>query len=244
MQKPWHIEVDTHTHTVLSGHAWSTLKENCEEAQRKGLKGLCITEHAPKLEGTCPYFAPATANILPEKDLGIHLFMGSEMNIMDYDGHVDLTDAHTLRAVQFGIASMHNIVTMPGSKDENTAAYIGVLKNPHVDMIGHPGTPEFPCEIETVVLAAKKENKMIEINNNSFRSRPGCDQNCLSFAKYCKKHEVRICVSSDSHYYRSIGVFNDALAMLEEVDFPPELILNYKYDQFLAYVQEERKQRF
>lgn len=243
MQKPWHIEVDTHTHTVLSGHAWSTLKENVDEAAKKNLKGLCITEHAPQLEGTCPYFTPSTVKILPEQDMGVRLFMGSEINILDYEGHIDLNDPSVIPFIEFGIASMHNIVITPGNIEENTAAYINALKYPYVDIVGHPGTPNFPCSIEEVVLAAKKENKMIEINNNSFRSRAGCLENCQSFATLCKKHDVRICVSSDSHYYRSIGVFDDAIAMLVELDFPPELILNYHYENFFEYISQERKKR-
>lgn len=84
---------------------------------------------------------------------------------------------------------------------------------------------------------------MIEINNNSFRSRPGCLENCLSFATFCKKYDVRICISSDAHYYQSIGAFDDAIAMLMDLDFPPELILNYHYETFSSYVFQERKKR-
>lgn len=31
--------MDLHTHTLASGHAYSTLKENLEEAKKNGLKG-------------------------------------------------------------------------------------------------------------------------------------------------------------------------------------------------------------
>ena len=31
-------EVDTHTHTILSGHAWSTLRENCAAAKARGIR--------------------------------------------------------------------------------------------------------------------------------------------------------------------------------------------------------------
>ena len=44
-------EVDTHTHTILSGHAWSTLSENCRAAREKGMKGLADEAH-----GTHFYF--------------------------------------------------------------------------------------------------------------------------------------------------------------------------------------------
>ena len=45
--------LDVHTHTVASGHAFSTLQEMAVAASEKGLKLLGITEHAPGIPGTC-----------------------------------------------------------------------------------------------------------------------------------------------------------------------------------------------
>ena len=45
--------LDTHTHTLASGHAYSTIRENAQAASRKGLELLAITDHAPKLWGSC-----------------------------------------------------------------------------------------------------------------------------------------------------------------------------------------------
>ena len=47
------VEIDTHTHTLASGHAYNTLNEMAQAAADKGLKGLAITEHAPEMPGTC-----------------------------------------------------------------------------------------------------------------------------------------------------------------------------------------------
>lgn len=41
------IVVDSHTHTIASGHAYSTILENALAAKNKGLKLLCTTDHAP-----------------------------------------------------------------------------------------------------------------------------------------------------------------------------------------------------
>ena len=46
------ILVDTHSHTIASGHAYSTLSEMARAAAAKGLQALAITEHAPQLEKT------------------------------------------------------------------------------------------------------------------------------------------------------------------------------------------------
>ena len=47
------FEADTHSHTLASGHAYSTIKEMAAAAEAKGLKALALTEHAPKMPGTC-----------------------------------------------------------------------------------------------------------------------------------------------------------------------------------------------
>ena len=50
------FEADTHSHTLASGHAYSTIKEMAAAAEAKGLKALALTEHAPKMPGTCGLF--------------------------------------------------------------------------------------------------------------------------------------------------------------------------------------------
>ena len=47
------IALDVHTHTVASGHAYSSLQEMAMRAAAKGIQILGITEHAPGIPGTC-----------------------------------------------------------------------------------------------------------------------------------------------------------------------------------------------
>lgn len=41
--------LDAHTHTIASGHAYSTLLENVNYAAEKGLELIGITDHAPAM---------------------------------------------------------------------------------------------------------------------------------------------------------------------------------------------------
>ena len=45
--------LDTHSHTVASGHAYGTVLEMARAASERGLQLLAITDHAPALEGSC-----------------------------------------------------------------------------------------------------------------------------------------------------------------------------------------------
>ena len=38
--------IDTHTHTTLSGHAYSTVFENLTFAAKHGLEGIVVADHA------------------------------------------------------------------------------------------------------------------------------------------------------------------------------------------------------
>ena len=48
--------LDLHTHTLASGHAYSTITEMAKAASKQGVKILGITEHAPTIPGTCQLF--------------------------------------------------------------------------------------------------------------------------------------------------------------------------------------------
>lgn len=232
------IEVDTHTHTIASGHAFSTLDENCRSGAAHKLQGLCMTDHGPNIPGTMPYFAPCSFPALPSSLYGVQIIPGLEFNIIDKNGTVDIAAPHILRNIRFGIASMHDITMPLCTKIEHTDAYIAALQHPHIDILGHPGNAHFEHDPLPIVLEAKRLNKMIEINNSSFTARAGSDHNCNAFAHLCKQHDVKICVASDAHHACRVGVVPKAMQMLEEISFPPELICNLKAQRFYAHMAE------
>ena len=43
------IIADTHTHTIASTHAYSTLLENVGYAKKAGLRAIAITDHGPAM---------------------------------------------------------------------------------------------------------------------------------------------------------------------------------------------------
>ena len=53
------FELDTHTHTIASAHAYSTIQEMAQAAAGKGLKLLAITDHAPGYASDARFLAAA-----------------------------------------------------------------------------------------------------------------------------------------------------------------------------------------
>ena len=230
------IVIDTHTHTVSSGHAYSTIQEIAREAADKGLRAFAVTDHGPAVHG-CPqpiYFG--NLRVVPDEIYGVKIIRGVEANIISYDGEVDIPDA-TLKKLDFVLASFHDICIKPGSMEENTNAVMNALKNPYIDAVAHPGNPAFQVDIEKVVRAAKHHGKLIEINNHSFVVRKGSEANCREFALKCKQLEVPVVCGSDAHMSFDVGRFDRVSKLLEEVGMPEELVLNTSMEKFEAYLK-------
>lgn len=235
-------EVDTHTHTVVSGHAWSTLTENCLAARARGMKGLCLTEHGPAIEGGAPAYIPHSQRMLPETVEGIRVYKGVETNILDHAGNIDIPPEH-LKFCEFAIASIHTHMFPERDKRvENTRVYLQMLQNPYIDILGHADDPSVPCDFDALADQARRYGKLLELNNNSTTAhRPGSLPSLKRYILCCKAHGQRVCVASDAHFHTMVGSVEPLMALLEELDFPQELIVNLTKERFDNYLKERNR---
>ena len=74
-------ELDVHTHTIASGHAYSTISELVAEAKNKELKLLGIVEHDVGIPGTCDPIYFKNYHVVPRNFNGLDLILGIEINI-------------------------------------------------------------------------------------------------------------------------------------------------------------------
>lgn len=236
--------IDTHCHTVASGHAYSTVIEIAREANNKGLEMVAITDHGPSMEGTSNIFHFLNQKVIPETIYGVQILRGVEANILDYEGNLDISDQH-LEKLDIVIVSLHEACIQSGGIDNNTNAILKAMENKNVDIIAHPGNPAFPLDYEKVVKKAKETGTLIEINNSSFvSSRPGSLKNCIEIARLCKEHGVMITVGSDSHIAFDVGRFDKAMEVLLSVDMPENLIMNFSTDRLINFLKSKGKKRF
>lgn len=234
------LVVDAHTHTIASGHAYSTIEEMAKEAANKGIEMFAVTDHAPAMEGAPPTYYFSNLREIPDEICGVKVIKGVEANIIDYSGKLDLPE-RILKRLDFVIASLHDVCIEPATVEQHTNALIRVLENPYVDVVAHPGNPLFPVDIEKVVRAAAENNKLIEINNNSFYVRKGSEKNCEEFVRTCCKIGVRMVCSSDAHISYGIGKFDKVLELFDKVDVPEDLVLNTTVEKFEEYIFRKKK---
>lgn len=235
--------LDSHTHTVASGHAYSTVHEMAKTAADKGLLLLGITEHGIAMPCTCGEFYFANLKVLPRELYGIEVMFGTEANIMDYEGKLDMNQK-LLSRLDVVIASLHIPCIKPGSRQQNTSAIIKAMENPYVNIIGHPDDARYPVDYEAIVQAAGEHHILLELNNTSlqpFSTRVGAKENDIILLNLCKKYGVPVIMGSDAHTQEDIGNFRNAEVLLEETGFPEELLVNCSVEQYKKYINRFRK---
>lgn len=238
------IIADTHTHTVMSGHAHSTVMENIKVAKEKGIKFLAVTDHT-KLMPDCPgeiYFK-CMHYALPDEYDGVYILRGCEANIIDENGSVDISD-RALDLLEWRIASIHALLLKPMDCEKHTKLWLNIAKNPRIDVIGHSGEEAFRYDYEKVIPEFKKYGKVVEINASSARTRPTCVDNCTEIARVCAKYNVPIVISSDAHFASFVGEFDKGIEIVKNAGVPEELILNADEKRFSAFLEKKLNRKF
>lgn len=236
------FKVDLHTHTISSGHAYSTLKENLQEAKAKGLKMLAITDHGPQMPGGPHLYHFGNLRVLPREYMGVELLRGVEANIIDHDGKLDVPD-HILKRLDIVLAGFHHGCYAGGNVEENTTAFINAMRHPYVDVIVHPGNPDYAVNPEKLVQASKELGVALEINNSSLTtSRKGSFENCQIIARLAAQKGSIISLGSDAHWAPLIGDFSKARSLIEEAGLKPEQILNTDPELVREYLKKKKRE--
>ena len=228
------IELDMHTHTLASGHAFSTLQEMAKAEAEKGLKLLGITEHTPSIPGTCDPIYFRNLHVVPRQMYGIELMLGAEINILDAKGNLDADEA-LMKRLDIRIAGIHLLCYEHGTKEENTYGMVQAIRHPYIQIISHPGDGTALLDFEPMVLASKECGTLLEINNSSLkptRNKVDARDNNRELLRLCKRYEVPVILGSDAHISFDIANYEYLYPLLQETEFPEELIVNRSVEVF------------
>jgi len=234
---------DLHIHTISSGHAYSTVMENARAAADKGLEMIGITDHGPAMPGGPHAYHFSNMKVIPKTLFGVEILQGVEANIIDRAGNLDLEDER-LACLDIVLAGLHHVCSPNGSITENTEMLINAIKNPWVDVIVHPGNPEFLIDAEAVVQAAAKYDVAVELNNSSLKvSRKGSSPYCEKILCLAKQYGAKIIVGSDSHFAPAIGDFSQAIELLKKCEISPSTVLNTSIAGIRSHLQRRTNRR-
>lgn len=230
---------DMHMHTVMSGHAFGTLRELAAEAALRNLKLIGVTEHAPGIPGTCDPIYFRNLVDAPRLLSGVEILHGSEVNLLE-GGGLSLDRKH-LDCLDYAVVGIHGLCYENAGIVKNTDWLLKAMEDPKVRFVSHPDDGKNPLDYPALVAGAKELNVALELNNSSLRKpslRPNCVENYRTMIPLCMEMGVPIIVNTDSHDPGTVGDFTLARELLSTMDINEELILNTDVEKLKAFLLE------
>ncbi len=236
---------DLHTHTIASGHAYSTVTELARAARFKGLELIAITDHGPTVpQGAHPWYF-WNSKVIPSVLDGVRILKGCEANpSMDTDNGIDLPD-ELLRLLDFVAVGFHPLTGFDQcNRAHNTKVLLRVMDNPLVDMISHPGNDdEFPLDLDAIVESAARNRVILELNDHSFAAtsaRSSSSSREREFAQAAFAAGAPVAIGSDAHYALHVGRFDTAAAAAVEIGLTEKDLINRDAASALAFLTAKR----
>lgn len=202
------IRGDLHTHSTWTDGR-SSIEEMAHAARDNGLEYYALTDHSRRLamvNGLTPQRLRDQRRELDRVGAavtGITILHGIEVDILD-DGNLDLPD-ETLEQLDWVVASVHYKLTQP--PQEMTRRLIKAIRNPYVDVIGHPSGRLFnqrapsDFDMSEVMRVAHDEGCALEVNSQPDRLDLN-DTACMA----ARESGVKLVISSDSHHTTGFGL--------------------------------------
>ena len=162
---------DLHTHTIVSGHAYTTLMENIDFCSKKGIKILGTSDHGPTMPGSPHYWYFGNLKVVPRIINDVIILKGCEANILDVDGNIDIPN-NAMKNLDYMIASFHEPVFEPKSLEENTNAIMIEINNSSLSGGSRIGSN---VNCEKVALLCKKHGTKVILTSDAHINLKICD---------------------------------------------------------------------
>ena len=232
--------VDTHAHTNMSRHAHSTLEQYLQQAKKMGIPAFSITEHGPATgDGATSEKISKFLDLPPVLD-GIRVFKGSELNIMNYDGELDISD-DIISKMDIVLAGVHHTHKPARYAD----AAINAICSGKIDILTHPDNPHFPMmdNIDRITSAAASHGVAIEINEHSFDFYRGFGINVERVLVSALKNGAYISLGSDSHHHSALANYYHVFPLLDRYKVPKTRVVNSSLAYFESFLNKRRENR-
>jgi DNA polymerase (family 10) len=237
------IKGDLHDHTTWSDGTRS-IEEMARAAAARGRSYLSISDHSS---------GRAVANGLSVERLreqvaavksvrdayGVRLLCSSEVDIRA-DGSMDFDD-EVLAGLDIVVGSIHS--AFGGSKEKQTERLLKAIRNPYVNIIGHPTgalieeRPGYTFDVDVVFGAAAETGTAMEINANPHRldlSAP--------LARRAKELGCTIVIDTDAHTTDMLDDMFYGVGTARKAGLTKEDVLNARpVEDVLAFVKAKRR---
>ncbi|HYE32797.1 MAG TPA: PHP domain-containing protein [Methylomirabilota bacterium] len=237
---------DLQMHSTWSDGAGS-VSDMALEGMRRGYEYICITDHTKglKIAGGCDEseIAQQAAEIgavnaeFKRAKKNFRVLHGVEMNLSP-DGSGDMEPA-ALRQLDLVLGSFHSALRVKGDQTER---YIAGLRNPHIQVLGHPKGRVYNyreglvADWRRVFAEAARLGKAVEIDGYSDRQDMQLD-----LLEIAREEGVRVSMGSDAHAPGQMLFLEISLALACLAKIPAERIINFMpHEELAAWVEQVR----
>jgi DNA polymerase (family 10) len=237
---------DLQMHTEWSDGS-GTIRSMAEEADRRGYQYIGITDHAKglriaggineeELRKQGEEISEVNAELKSRKS-ALRVLRSIELNL-SVNGEGDM-DAKALQKLDIVLGAFHSALRRT---EDQTARYIAALKQPYLNILGHPRTRIYNYRLglqadwERIFETAVKYDKAVEID--CYPDRQDLDVDRLKLAR---KAGVKISLGTDAHHPWQLEAITLGLAAALKARIPKERILNFMTrDGLLAWARQRR----
>ena len=219
------IKGDLHLHSRYSDGVF-TIKEMAEAAAERGYKYIAVSDHSQSLNVAGGMSVEELKKQIKEieelnkKMDNFKIFKGVEVDILK-NGELDFED-ELLNKLDFVIASVHSNFNL--SEVEMTDRILKAVKNPHVNLIGHPrgrmlgGREAYAVDMNKIIKEAAANNTALEINASPQRLDLDAE-----WSRKAKNAGAKLSINTDAHHYKEyadmeLGVKTARRGWLEKED--------------------------
>ncbi len=235
------LKAELHIHSTWSDGKVS-IHQMADAAISRGLKVLAITDHSRSLgianglsiERLCQQSAEIQA-VQAELGEQITLLHGTEMEIKA-DGSLDYPD-EVLAELDIVIASLHT--SLGQEREKVTQRVLNAIRNPHVDIIGHPTGRLIPdreaadLDMEAVFAAAAEMGTALEISAHPLR----LDLND-SYARRAAELGILLSINTDAHEPAQLDLRFFGAAIARRGWVPLDQVINtWEPERLLAWLR-------
>jgi DNA polymerase (family 10) len=237
------IKGDLQMHSTYSD-ATATIREMADHAQRLNYEYILITDHSQSakyahgLEPKRLYQQWKEIDALNKRFKNFHVLKGIEVDILG-DGRLDYSDK-ILKEFDLVVASIHQ-----GFTKNVTQRICAAMKNPYVDIIGHPtgrlisSREGYVIDIHKVMETAAQTGTWLELN--AYWDR--LDLNDIN-VRVAKDMGIKISIGTDAHsieglLWMKFGIATARRGWLE----PSDVVNTYSLKKLLAARKINKKSK-
>jgi histidinol phosphatase-like PHP family hydrolase len=224
-----HLRGDLQMHTKYSDGS-GTIREMAEAAHERGYEYVAITDHSKGLkiagginEKVLVRQAIEIARTNARAASKVTVLSSIELNL-NPRGEGDM-DPKALAKLDLVLGSFHSSLRV---KDDQTARYLAAIRNPDIQILGHPRGRIYNFRLglkadwARVFAAAHKMDKAVEIDCYPDRQ----DLN-LSLLKIAREEGVRISLGTDAHHPWQLYFIELGLAAALKAKIPADRVINF-----------------